>query len=64
MIWKKVSELTAGYPPQFNAAAAFDLVEKAWKMGFDVVRQPEGSDLFQDHLKQYVEDFKQAGVRR
>lgn len=45
-IWRKVSELTKGYPPQFNAQAAHDLVEAAWRMGFDVVKAPLGSDLY------------------
>ncbi len=45
-IWRKVAELTAGYHPQFNAAAAYDVVKAAWRMGFDVVQAPAGSNLY------------------
>jgi len=45
-IWQKVYELTKGYPPTFNAAAVAELVEKAWRMGFDLVQAPTGSDLY------------------
>ena len=45
-IWQKVSELTQGYSAEFNGAAAYDVVKAAWRMGFDVVKQPPGSDLY------------------
>jgi hypothetical protein len=45
-IWRKVADLTKDYHPQFNAAAAYDVIKAAWRMGFDVVRQPVGSDLY------------------
>lgn len=46
LVWRKVYELTKGYPPQFNAAAAYDVIMEAWRMGFDVVKAPAGSDLY------------------
>jgi hypothetical protein len=45
-IWLKVSELTKGYPSEFNAGAVYDLVKEAWRMGFDVIPVPKGSDLY------------------
>lgn len=48
-IWDRVGELLKGYPPEFNAVAVYDLVRDAWKMGLDVVKAPEGSDLYGQH---------------
>ena len=45
-IWEKVSELIKDYPSEFNAIAAYNVVSSAWRMGFDVVKQPAGSDLY------------------
>jgi hypothetical protein len=43
-IWDKVRELGKGYSPYFNASTAYDLVVTAWKMGFDVVPDPNGPE--------------------
>lgn len=51
--WQKVSELLGqDYPPEFNAGAAYELVLAAWRMGFDLVRQPAGVDLYQAHIQE------------
>lgn len=60
-IWRKVSELTKGYHPQFNAAAAAELVEQAWRMGFDVVKAPEGSDLYNVAMQARANLMRNAG---
>jgi hypothetical protein len=52
----KVSELCAGYPPEFNAQAAYELVLSAWRMGFDVVKAPADSALYTDAVKKIVEE--------
>lgn len=43
-IWDKVRSLCHGYSPYFNASAAYDVVVAAWKMGFDVVPDPNGPE--------------------
>lgn len=37
LAWKRVHELCQEYDPHFNAAAAYDVIVAAWRMGFDVV---------------------------
>lgn len=58
--WRKVTELCAGYPPEFNAGALHDLVVKAWRMGFDVVKAPPDSDLHGDYIKSLNESLRQG----
>lgn len=43
------------YPPEFNAGAAYELVLAAWKMGFDLVRQPAGIDLYHAYAQEEAE---------
>ena len=57
-IWTKVHELLEGYPPEFNAQAAYDVVKEAWKMGFDVVRAPAGSDLFGNAIRAQNDEIR------
>lgn len=59
-IWTKIEELTRGYHPMFNKAAAYDLVKEAWRMGFDVVRQPPGSDLYNIAMQQIANQARHA----
>lgn len=49
-IWSKVHELLEGYPPEFNAAAVYDLVRNAWRMGFNIVRDPAAPLLYLDAI--------------
>lgn len=50
-IWDKVYELMQGYPPEFNAAAVYDLVSNAWRMGFNIVRDPTGPALYLEAIR-------------
>lgn len=59
-IWRKVAELTQGYSPHFNAAAAYDLIETAWRMGFDVVKAPPGSDLYNVAMQERANMMRNA----
>lgn len=59
-IWKKVVELTEGYPPEFNAAAVYDLVRSAWRMGFNVVRDPAGPALYLEAIRAQNEALRNA----
>lgn len=54
-VWDRVHQLCEGYPPEFNAAAVYDVVLAAWKMGFDVIKAPEGSSLYADAIKTQYE---------
>jgi hypothetical protein len=60
-IWRKVAELTKDYHPQFNAGAAYDVIKAAWRMGFDVVRQPVGSDLYGAAMQEIGISMSNAG---
>jgi hypothetical protein len=53
-IWDRIHELCAGYPPEFNAAAAYDVIREAWRMGFDVVKAPEGSNLYGAYCQKFA----------
>ncbi|MDR5729693.1 MAG: hypothetical protein RB191_19935 [Terriglobia bacterium] len=60
-IWRKVHELTKDYNPHFNAAAAYDLVKAAWRMGFDVVRAAPGSDLYNAAMQEIGIAMRNSG---
>jgi len=59
-VWDRVRELCEGYPAEFNASAAYDVVLAAWKMGFDVVKAPAGSDLYLTALRAQNEALHNA----
>lgn len=61
-VWKKVHELTEGYPPEFNSKAAYDLVLAAWRMGFEVVRDPEGPARYLNAITEENRQFQQASI--
>lgn len=59
-IWAKVSDLCKGYPPEFDAGFVFDIVRNAWQAGLDVVRQPEGANLYQQYVEYVQASYKNA----
>lgn len=50
-IWRKVSELTHGHPPEFNVAPVYALVREAWRMGFNVVLDPNAASLYSEFIR-------------
>lgn len=50
-VWDKVYELTQGYPAEFNTALVYDLVMSAWRMGLNIVRDPEAPQLYLDAMR-------------
>ena len=54
----KTYQLLQGYPREFNAAAAEDLVRRAWRMGFDVVRDPCAPARYQQAVQEENEAMR------
>lgn len=50
-VWRKTAELTEGYQADFNAMSVYNLVRDAWRMGFNVVRDPAAPALYLDFIR-------------
>ena len=56
----KTYQLLQGYPREFDAAAAEDLVRRAWRMGFDVVRDPDAPARYEQAMREENEAMRNA----